>query len=158
MLLLSGSDPLRTGLGLSLSCRLLSPLAGDLWTSIILWQTHYRGKVLRRQGSADAAALNLTSNGLDGTIYVSVAHSSSGLGYCPLKAETGVRLPYALLGFSFRLSRHCPQLSLRRLFCAVRGCSPPSEILKADCGAPDGPARVQFATSHYSVACELDLT
>jgi len=28
----------------------------------------------------------------------------------------------------------------------------------ADCGAPDGPARVQFATSHYSVACELDLT
>ena len=27
---------------------------------------------------------------------MSVAHSSSGLGYCPLKAETGVRLPYAL--------------------------------------------------------------
>lgn len=159
MLLLSGSDPLRTDLGLSLSCRLSSLLAGDLWTSIILWQTHYRGKVLRRQGSADATALNLTSNGLDGTICVSVAHSSSGLGYCPLKAETGVRLPYALLGFSFRLSRHCPQLSRRRrLFCAVCGCSPPSEILKADCGARDGPARVQFATSYCFVACELDLT
>ena len=27
---------------------------------------------------------------------MNVAHSSSGLGYCPLKAETGVRLPYAL--------------------------------------------------------------
>ena len=102
MLLLSGSDPLRTGLGLSLSCRLSSLLAGDLWTSIILWQTHYRGKVLRRQGSADAAALDLTSNSLDGTICVSVAHSSSGLGYCPLKAETGVRLPYALPGASLR--------------------------------------------------------
>ena len=158
MLLVSGSDLLRTGLGVSLSCRLSSLLAGDPWISIILRQTHCRGEVLRRQASADAAALNLTSNGLDGTICVSVAHSSSGLGYCPLKAETGVRLPYALLGFSFRLSRHCPQLSRRRLFCAVRGCSPPSEIVKADCGAPDGPARVQFVTSHCSVACELDLT
>ena len=101
MLLLSGSDPLRTGLGVSLPCRLSSLLAGDLWTSIILRQTHYRGNALRRQRSADAAALNLTSDRLDGTMYVSVAHSSSGLGYRPLKAETGVRLPYALLGFSF---------------------------------------------------------